>query len=177
MANFLDTLGGLKEKITGSTVPKVLGAPQNEVIVRAPAIQRGAAQQAAGKSQLEATPDISEVNSLFWGDPKPGGGVTILTSKAGFALLRDDNNWIALQTARRIAAYVMAKPRWMEAQSDRSQNSVTNEILCHAFFFDEQMSIEYFLGDTQTTRCLIAGYPLENDPPSDTPAPPDDVPV
>ena len=176
MTNFLDTLAGLKETITGSTIPKVLGAPKDEVIVRAPAIKRGATQQAAGETGLEATPDISEVRSLFWGSRAPGGGVTIYTTKAGYDLLNDDNKWKALQTARKIAAYVMAKPRWKEAQSDRSINSVANEILCHVAFFDDQMSIEYYLSDTQTTRCMLIGYPLEDSPP-DEPAPPDDVPV
>lgn len=177
MANFLDTLAGLQDTITGATTSKVLGAPKDEVVVRAPAIRRGAAQQAAGKSKTEATTDIKEIRSLYWGDPNPGGGVTIFTSKEGFELLKHDNDFIARRTAHRIAAYVLAKPRWQAAGSDRSQNSVVNEILCHAFFSDDQMSIEYFFNDTQTTRCFLIGFPLDNDSLDGAPAPPDDVPV
>lgn len=177
MVNFFEVLGGLKARITDVAAAKVLGSPPGEIMVRAPAIQRGAEQQAAGDSKRQSG-EIPEVRWLYWGDPTPEGGVTIFTTKQGFALLKDDAQMVRFQTAHRIARWVMSQPRWAASNSPRSQTSVVNEILCHAsgLVNDPDMSVEYQVNSSQNVYCTVLGFPLEN--PSDgSPAPPDDVPV
>ena len=111
MVNFFDALDGLKTRITGVTAAKVLGAPPGEIMVRAPAVQYGAEQQAAGDSKRQ-TGEIPEVRWLYWGDPTTAGGVTIFTTKKGYALLQDDSEIVRFQAAHRIARWVTSQPRW-----------------------------------------------------------------
>lgn len=176
MFNFLDTLAGLKTRVTGLTANKVLGAPPGEVTVRSSAVQLGA-HQAAASSNRGQDGEIPEVQMLFWGEPKPGGGVTIFTSKEGFALLQDESESVRFQAAHRIARWVMSQQRWRAANSPRSQNSVVNEILCHAHWVndDPDMSVEYVVDSTQQVGCLLIGFPLGEDPPSGTPVPDEGV--
>jgi hypothetical protein len=175
MTNFLYTLAGLKTRVTDAAAPKVLGAPIDELLVRAPALRRGANQQAAGRSARQDG-EIPEVNWLFWGNPNPGGGVTIFTSDKGWALLRDDAQTVRWQTAHRIARWVTAQSRWGEAKSTRSINSVANEILCHAHDVvnDRDLSIEYEVDTVQMFVCTALGFDLSEDPSSGVPVPPDE---
>lgn len=176
MSGFLDALAGLKTRVTNLTATKVLGAPAGEVIVRAPAVGFGA-QQAAERKSNHQKGEIPEVRMLFWGDPKPGGGVTIFTTTEGFALLQDDNEFVRWQTAHRIAAWVMSQSRWLDAKSARSRNSVANEILCHAHWLvdDSDMSVEYVPNPTQKAECWALGFELGEEPPPETPAPEEGV--
>ena len=172
MNGFFDALAGLRTRVTSLTATKVLGAPPGEVIVRAPAVRFGSQQAAEGRSNHQKG-EIPEVRMLFWGAPNPGGGVTIFTTKQGFALLQDDNEFVRWQTGHRIAAWVMSQSHWIEARSPRSQNSVASEILCHAHWLVDDYRHERGLrpDPIQKAECWALGFELGEEPPPETPAP------
>lgn len=177
--NFANRLDKLKDKVSGSVVEKVLGAPPQRIVTHAPSVARGKGLLPA-RIVEEQVGDIPEVAGLKWGEPfKPEAGVTFLASAQGFDLLTHTSENTRRQTAFRIARYLQSQPRWLAAGSDRSERSVAMEILCHAHPVnnDRSMSIEYYMRDTQSFRCRLIGFELLNDPPPDTPAPPDEVPV